>query len=71
MFVARLLCSDSDCAEELEFRAATLEELDWLLCDCGCTLEIIAWPDEDSEQAQVISLGSRRIEQDSGTRKAA
>lgn len=60
MFIARLVCSDSDCAEELEVRASTLEELDRLLCDCGCTLEIIAWPDEVLEEAQVIRLSSRR-----------
>lgn len=57
MFVARLICSDTDCAEELEVEAPSVEELDWLLCDCGCTLEIIAWPDAVFREAQVIRLG--------------
>ncbi len=71
MFVARLVCSDSDCAEELEVRAPTLEELDRLLCDCGCTLEIIAWPDEAFEDAQVIRLAAGRRSEGSARREAA
>lgn len=45
MFLARLICSDRDCAaaEEVEVRA--LAELEVLACDCGCLLEVIGWPD--------------------------
>ncbi len=59
MFVARLICSDADCAEESELRAGSLEELERLLCDCGCALELIAWPDWADEVAEVIALGDR------------
>ena len=56
MFVARLICSDVECAAELSAEATTLAELDRLLCDCGCALEVIAWPDWVDEPAEVITL---------------
>jgi hypothetical protein len=59
MFVARLICSDSDCAESSEFHAASLAELERLMCDCGCALELIAWPDWAEDSAQVIALRRR------------
>lgn len=60
MFVARLICSDSDCAEEAQAYAATLGELELLLCDCGCTFELIGWPDEAEAIPEVITLHRAR-----------
>jgi hypothetical protein len=40
VFVATLICSDVDCAEELE-AWGTLEELDALACDCGCVYVVV------------------------------
>ena len=59
MFVARLICSDTDCAEEQEIHAGSLAELERLLCDCGCAFELIAWPDWAEESAQVSTLRGR------------
>ncbi len=59
MFVARLICSDSDCAEEQEVHAGSLAELERLLCNCGCALELIAWPDWAEDEARVILLRGR------------
>ncbi len=59
MFVARLICSDTDCAEEQEVHVGTLAELERLLCDCGCALEVIAWPDWADAEATVITLRRR------------
>ncbi len=42
LFLARLLCSDPDCAERIEEHVADLAELDRLACECGCTYELIA-----------------------------
>ena len=57
MYTARLVCSDPGCAEEVTADTATLRELGTLLCDCGCALEIIGWPDVAAEPlAQVIML---------------
>ncbi|MGZ4267724.1 MAG: hypothetical protein ACXVFN_04960 [Solirubrobacteraceae bacterium] len=49
MLVARLICSDPACTVEAEARAATLAELESLACDCGCALEVLAWPDTDDD----------------------
>ena len=57
MYIARLVCSDTDCAEEVTHETATLAELETLLCDCGCALEVIGWPDVAAEPlAEVVLL---------------
>ena len=61
MFVARLICSDVDCAEEQEVHAGSLAELERLLCECGCALELIAWPDWAEDSAEVVSLRLRSV----------
>lgn len=40
MFHARLICSDDCCAASFE-AWGSLEELDALACDCGCTLVVL------------------------------
>ena len=45
MYIARLICSDAGCGEEITAEAATLEELETLICDCGCALALVGWPD--------------------------
>jgi hypothetical protein len=40
VFRALLLCADDGCAEVLE-AYGSLEELEALACDCGCTLELL------------------------------
>lgn len=42
LFVARLICSDVDCAELAHEGVASLDELDALACECGCTWELLA-----------------------------
>jgi hypothetical protein len=57
MYTARLVCSDPGCAEALTAETATLRELESLLCECGCALEVVGWPDVAAEPlAQVILL---------------
>ena len=59
MFVARLVCSDSACAAEAAAEARTIAELESLICECGCALEIIAWPDWVDEPGEVVVLRAR------------
>jgi hypothetical protein len=59
MFVARLVCSDPACAAELDAEASEAAELERLICDCGCALEVIAWPDWLEEPAEVVTLHAR------------
>ena len=62
MYVAHLVCSDEACAAEVAAEAATLRELETLVCDCGCALELIGWPDSvDEPVAEVISLRVRAV----------
>jgi hypothetical protein len=63
MWVARLFCSDDGCGVEIVTEAATLRELETLICDCGCALEPIAWPDHVAGEpvAAVISLRERGV----------
>lgn len=51
LFVARLLCSDPDCADLLEASVASLTELDLLACECGCTWELLGVSLEEPAQA--------------------
>lgn len=62
MLAARLVCSDIACAAELEAEAATVAELETLICECGCALAVIGWPDE-VRVAEVVQLAVRgRVE---------
>jgi hypothetical protein len=55
MWFARLVCSDDDCPDELEVYADSLEELEMLSCDCGCTMEIVGWADSvEHEPVRVV-----------------
>ncbi len=56
MFVARLTCSDAACAAEVTAQGRTIGELDTLVCECGCALAVIGWPEWVDEPAEVVSL---------------
>jgi hypothetical protein len=45
MYVARMICSDPGCAERAVVEADEVLELVSLLCECGCTMEIVGLPD--------------------------
>jgi hypothetical protein len=49
MFMALLICSDEGCAELFE-AYGTLEELEALACDCGCSLEILTLQDVEGDE---------------------
>jgi hypothetical protein len=58
-----MICSDPDCRAELTGEARRAADLDALLCECGCALEIIGWPDWVDEPAEVVALrvGTARL----------
>jgi hypothetical protein len=60
VYVARLICSDTACAQEAPAEARTIRELESLICDCGCALAIIGWPDWIDQPAEVVALPARR-----------
>jgi hypothetical protein len=59
VFVARLICSDVECAAEHTAESVSAAELETLLCDCGCAFEVIGWPDWIEEPAEVVALTVR------------
>ena len=50
MFRALLVCADGDCAEVFE-AYGSLEELEAIACECGCSLELLEISDHDAEPA--------------------
>ena len=60
MFAARLTCSDAACAAEVTAEGRTMAELETLVCECGCALEVVAWPDWAGEPAEVVTLRRER-----------
>ena len=74
MYVARLVCSDCDCdcAEEVTRETATLRELETLLCDCGCALAVVGWPDVAAEAlAEVVAPRFQRFQRPAAARPGA
>jgi len=55
VFRALLICSDGDCAELFE-AYGSLEELEALACDCGCSLEILALEEAEGEEQSGFDL---------------
>ena len=49
MFYAVLICSDEACPHELE-TWGDLEELEALLCDCGCALHVVKLSEVDFDE---------------------
>ena len=62
MYVARLICSDERCAEEILAEARTLDELATLACDCGCGFELIGWPDDAHDETDAAAADAAPVE---------
>ena len=61
MFIARIVCSDAACTEELEVTVENLDELDRYLCDCGHGFVLITVSElRDDSRGQLVELPRRR-----------
>jgi len=58
MFIVNVICSDENCAEEIEAVVATFEEVDDIVCECHCGTVLLSVADLDTG-AQVIELRPR------------
>lgn len=57
MFYANLICTDEDCAVEIEAWVERLAELDVLVCDgCECVLQVLAVAEAEPGHAPVVEL---------------
>jgi hypothetical protein len=44
LFIAELICSDDACAEAME-AIGHLRELESIVCECGCTMQVLSVAD--------------------------
>ncbi len=61
MFRATVMCPDDECAEAYS-AVAELEELEAMICDCGCTLHVERLTESDEklradERFELVLLG--------------
>jgi hypothetical protein len=60
MFRATVICPDDDCAEAFD-AVAELEQLEALMCDCGCTLRVERLSEAEDERVdeafELVPLG--------------
>ena len=55
MVHVRLICSDAGCAEVFE-AFGSLEEVEALACECGCSLQVIGWLGEHRGRDSFVAL---------------
>jgi hypothetical protein len=55
VFLAVLICSDEECDNTFE-EVGSLEELDRLLCDCGCLMQVVAIEGTGEPEAAVLAF---------------
>ena len=59
MLLARIVCSDPQCTEELEVAVEDLDELDGFVCDCGFGFVLIEVAGLREAGGSVVSLPRR------------
>ena len=62
MFIVHVTCSDQDCAEEIEAVVESLDDVDDVVCECGCGTVLLSIAELDTG-AEVIEL---RFDRDAG-----
>ena len=61
MLLARIICSDAECTEELEVTVENLDELDGYVCECGHGFVLIRVAElREPETGRVVPLPERR-----------
>jgi hypothetical protein len=71
MLLARILCSDPNCDEELEVVVDFVDQVDGLVCDCGHGFVLQSVSSLASKPAPLISLDLRRTAPRHSHRRAA
>jgi hypothetical protein len=54
MLYAILICSDPDCAEELEAHGEPAD-FEQLACECGCTLQVISIDEVETVELRAVT----------------
>jgi hypothetical protein len=56
MLLARIVCSDPRCTEELEVAIDGLDELDGFVCDCGFGFQLMDVAELREQDGTVVAL---------------
>jgi hypothetical protein len=59
VLLAKLICSDSDCYEELEISVDTLLKLDGYVCECGHGFVLASVAELKEPEGDVVSIVTR------------
>jgi len=59
MLLARIICSDPSCFEELEVVIEELDEVDGFVCDCGHGFVLMEVSELREAAASIVSLRKR------------
>jgi len=60
MLLARIVCSDPNCTEELEVTVQQLDELDGFVCECGYGFVLIDVAELRQSGGSLVSIPVRR-----------
>ena len=60
MLLARIVCSDRNCTEELEVAVESLDELEGFVCECGHGFVLMEVSELRESGGSVVSLPDRR-----------
>jgi hypothetical protein len=71
VLLAKIICSDPECTEEVEIAVELLDELDGLSCECGHGYVLLS-VSERAEPGEVVEIATLRSTARPGsTRRAA
>jgi hypothetical protein len=70
MLLAKIICSDPECYEEIELPIDRLEELDGLTCECGYGFVLASVAELKEPGGELVSIRVRRTARPD-TRRAA
>lgn len=60
MLLAKIICSDPDCHEELEIPIERLRQLDGYVCECGYGFVLASVAEVRERGGEVVSIAHRR-----------
>jgi hypothetical protein len=70
MLLAKIICSDPECYEEIEVPIESLDELDGFTCECSHGFVLASVAELREPGGELVSIAVRRTER-RGTRRAA
>ncbi|MDP9188230.1 MAG: hypothetical protein M3O25_03160 [Actinomycetota bacterium] len=59
MLLAKIVCSDPDCTEELEIAVDRLVHLDGYTCECGHGFVLVSVSERRQPSCEIVSIATR------------